>query len=175
MAKPLTGTKNTRKRKSLRAWFVGLPLTIKGALIAGIFALVAAMVGGFITTLPSLLHYLSRNGAQASGDVRIIRLLPHPQGDQAQNEEATIRNYSPKPVSLKGWKLRDSTGRFWLLDEMGTLASAGEQGDQKTIQRHGQAMAMNDDGDTIQLEDVTGKVIHSVTYQKVKAGKEIIP
>lgn len=108
-------------------------------------------------------------------DVRIIRLLPHPQSDERQNEEITIKNFSHRAVSLKGWKLRDTTGKSWVLGELDTLESLGQPGDQKTIKRNGQSMGLNNAGDTIQLVNAEEKVVHSVVYRQVEEGKEIIP
>lgn len=110
-----------------------------------------------------------------AADVRIIRLLPHPHSDERQNEEVTVKNFSSRPVNLKGWKLRDTKGKFWILDDLGTLESSGQPGDQKTIKRNGQSMGLNNTGDTIQLINAGEKVVHSVVYHQVEEGKEISP
>lgn len=108
-------------------------------------------------------------------DVRIIRLLPHPKIDERQNEEVTIKNFSSSSVNLKGWRLRDTTGKFWILDDLGILESLGQPGDQKAIKRNGQSMGLNNTGDTIQLVNSKEKVVHSVVYHQAEEGKEIIP
>src|SRR5262245_17459129 len=73
-------------------------------------------------------------------------------------------------VSMAGWKLRDLSGKTWALDSIGTL----QPGQQKSIKRNGQAMAMNNNGDTIELLNPSGLVIQTVTYQKVKKEKSLL-
>lgn len=89
------------------------------------------------------------------GGVRITRLLPNPEGNENEKEEATLKNFSAEPVSLTGWKLRDLSGRTWTLDGLGVLAA----GQERTILRNGQPMAMSNGGDTIDLIDAAGKVL----------------
>lgn len=108
-------------------------------------------------------------------EVRITRLLPDPAGDDQQNEEVTIRNFGNKPVGLSGWKLRDLHGTSWMLDELGILQSAGQPGDEKTIQRKGQSMGLNNTGDTVELVDSKEKVVDKVVYSQVKEGEEVLP
>ncbi len=101
--------------------------------------------------------------------VRITRLLPNPPGDDSQNEEATLKNIGGVAVSLVGWKLRDLAGQTWALDELGTL----QPGQEKTIRRQGQAMALNNNGDSVNLVDPTGKTIQTVTYPSVVEGETV--
>jgi len=105
------------------------------------------------------------------GGVRITRLLPNPEGNENEKEEATLKNFSAEPVSLTGWKLRDLSGRTWALDSLGVLAA----GQERTILRNGQPMAMSNGGDSIDLIDAAGKVLQSVTYPKVDEGEVIVP
>jgi hypothetical protein len=88
-----------------------------------------------------------------------------------QNEEATLKNTGGQPVSLTGWRLRDLSGRTWSLDPLGTL----QPGQERTIRRNGQPMAMNNNGDTIDLLDPSGAVIQTVTYGRVDDEDEVIP
>lgn len=99
-------------------------------------------------------------GAAPAGRVRITRLLPNPFGDETKNETATLKNLSPGPVDLTGWKLRDLAGKTWKLDGLGTLAAGAEA----TIERDGQEMALNNGGDTVDLIDPAGAIVQTVTY-----------
>jgi len=101
--------------------------------------------------------------------IRIKSLLPNPEGDEDLNEEAVIKNLGLQPVNLTGWKLRDLAGKTWSLNELGSL----DRGQEKTIKRKGQSMALNNRGDTIALVDPFGQIIHSVTYASAEEGEVI--
>jgi len=46
----------------------------------------------------------------------IVRAVPNPVTDDAQDEEAHIKNTGSQPVSLAGWKVGGSAGvDFWIL------------------------------------------------------------
>jgi exonuclease III len=102
--------------------------------------------------------------------VRLALVLPNPPGDESQNEEATLANDGSQAVSMIGWTLRDRAGRNWLLDSLGSMAP----GEEKTIRRGGQPMAMSNTGDTIDLLDADGQVVDSVTYGFVAEGESVI-
>lgn len=106
---------------------------------------------------------------QAVGKVFIRRLLPAPAGNDEQNEEATIRNTTNANVDLTGWKLRDTAGKVWALDSLGTVAPNQD----KTIKRLGQPMAMNNSGDTIELLNQSGTPVHKIAYGQVGEGEEV--
>jgi hypothetical protein len=99
------------------------------------------------------------------GAPRIVSLLPNPEGDEDQNEKATITNIGSQPVDTTGWTLRDRAQRTRTLDSLGTIAP----GVSKSIQRLGQPMAMNNRGDTIELVNTQGGVVHTFTYPLVEA------
>lgn len=105
------------------------------------------------------------------GAPRMTALLPNPAGNESQNEAATIRNIGTMPASLVGWNLRDLAGRTWSLDTLGTLPPGME----RTIERLGQPMAMNNDGDTIDLLNPMGGVVQTVTYGSVDEGEPVTP
>ena len=104
-------------------------------------------------------------------NVKIKSLLPNPVGNENQNEEITIINLGSQSVDLNGWKLCDLAGKTWLLDGLGTL----NPGEEKTIKRDGQKMALNNKGDTIDLIDPNGNVLHTVTYARAEEEEVITP
>jgi exonuclease III len=110
-------------------------------------------------------------GATGPAQVRITSILPNPAGDDTQNEEVTVKNFGSQPVNVTGWKLRDLANTVWMMDALGTLNS----GEEKTIKRNGQPMALNNTGDTIDLIDPSATVIHTVTYPKVQEGEVVTP
>ena len=86
------------------------------------------------------------------------------------NEEVTLKNFANAPASLTGWKLRDLAKTTWSLDAIGTLAA----GEERIVRRNGQAMAMTNRGDTIDLVDSNGAVVQSVTYPSMPEGEEVL-
>lgn len=103
--------------------------------------------------------------------VHIDSILPNPNGDDFQNEEATIHNVGSQPLSLVGWRLRDRTGSTWSLDSLGTLAP----NQALTIRRRGQAMSMNNSGDeTIELVSPTAGVVDEISYSGAASGQVIL-
>jgi hypothetical protein len=98
-------------------------------------------------------------------------MVPNPKGDDSQLEEITLKNMSAQPVSLVGWHVRDLAGQTWTLDSLGTLQSNQE----KTIRRNGQPMALNNNGDTIDLLNGIGQIVQTVTYGHVDEDEAVIP
>jgi hypothetical protein len=109
--------------------------------------------------------------AAASGGMRIVSLLPNPPGDERQAEEIVLRNTGSTTVNLGGWVLRDAAGLTWSLASAGTLAP----GAQRTIRRSGQAMSLNNDGDTIVLVNADGDIVQSVSYPAMAEGQRFTP
>jgi len=115
---------------------------------------------------------LGQGSASVHGPLaRIVQLLPDPPGLDEVGEEAVIENADDGPLDMANWKLRDLARTEWSLSALGIL----QPGEQKTIRRNGQPMAMNNDGDTIQLVDPSGKVVDSVTYGPVGRGQYVRP
>lgn len=106
-----------------------------------------------------------------TAQVRIVSLLPNPAGNENLNEEVTLKNTGQISVSLTGWKLRNHDGRTWSLDSFGTLAS----GEARVIKRNGQAMALRNNGDTVDLVDAAGQVVHGFTYAHAEEGEQLTP
>ncbi len=123
-----------------------------------------------VNAIESVVHTdLWGNGDGPEGDsggqVLIASLLPNPVGNENQNEAVTVRNTGTGTVSLNGWRLRDRANRTWAL--FGTL----DAGDEQTFTRDGQPMALNNNGDTVDLIDEGGTVVGSVTYQAAQEGQ----
>ncbi|MGF1482248.1 MAG: lamin tail domain-containing protein [Cyanophyceae cyanobacterium] len=102
----------------------------------------------------------ANGGADATPNIGIAALLPNPEGDESLREAATLVNNSQEAVNLAGWQLRDRTGLTWQLDLLGTL----QPGEQRQLLREGQDMALNNDGDTVELISPQGEVVDTVSY-----------
>lgn len=105
------------------------------------------------------------------GQVRITALLANPAGDERQNESITLKNVGTASVNLSGWLLRDEAGQTWSLTSLGTLAP----GASKTIKRNGQAMSLNNGGDTVSLLNSSGAIVQSLTYPAMTEGQAFTP
>jgi lamin tail-like protein len=103
------------------------------------------------------------------GGLRIVRLLPDPEGSDEENESITLRNTGNASMSLAGWSLRDLSGKTWSLDGVGTIAA----GDEREVKRNGQPMSLNNDGDTIELLDPQQRRIQTVRYGAVSRGEVV--
>ncbi|MCP5050212.1 MAG: hypothetical protein GY940_23805 [bacterium] len=106
---------------------------------------------------------------QPDGQIRMIRLMPNPIGNENTEEWIEIENPGNKSVNLKGWKFRDLAGKTWKLK--GTLKA----GDKRIIKRNKQSMALNNRGDTVDLINPKGEVVQTISYDRVNEGEEIIP
>ena len=100
---------------------------------------------------------------------RIVALLPNPEGNERFHETATLLNDGSEEVPMRGWVLRDSTGRIWRLDSMVGLPP----GTPRTILRAGQAMGLNNAGDTVYLVDPAGVVVDTVVYKEAASGQTV--
>jgi beta-lactamase superfamily II metal-dependent hydrolase len=108
--------------------------------------------------------------AGTPGQAQIVRVLPDPtDGPDRQREAVTIRNGGATPVNLTNWLLRDLAGSVWPLSGQGTLGP----GQEKTIRRSGMPMSLDNDGDTVELLDPTGKLADALTYLHTQPGVEI--
>ena len=104
------------------------------------------------------------------GTLKIVELLPNPEGIDRDKDTATIRNVSQQAINLNGYKLRDFSGKTWSLSSLGVI----QPGTEKTIIRNGQPMSLNNDGDTIELIDPDNNIVDSVTYGPVEEDEIVI-
>jgi len=79
---------------------------------------------------------------------------------------SVIKNTASQLINLSNWKLRDLADKTWTLAALGTLTPNGHE----TITRSGQPNG----GDTIDLIDSDGRVVHTVTYGAAEEGETVI-
>jgi hypothetical protein len=101
--------------------------------------------------------------------LRLVSLIPDPPGSDLENEEVTVRNVGAAPLSLAGWQLRDLSGAYWRLDTALTL----EPGQTTILQRRGEALSLNNGGDTIELLDPSGMAVQRFSYLAVGVGQAV--
>jgi hypothetical protein len=90
--------------------------------------------------------------------VRILALLPNPDGPDEGREHVTIGNGTDLAVDLAAWMLRDRAGNRFVLS--GTIPSQ----ESLTITMHTFSMPLNNSGDDVSLLDPQGQVRHHVSY-----------
>ena len=95
--------------------------------------------------------------------VRIVALLPNPDGEDAGREQVTLGNGSPQALSLTGWKLQDRAGNQFLLT--GTVPAQGTL----LITMQEASMPLNNSGDDVSLLDPQGRLQHHVSYPAAAA------
>lgn len=102
--------------------------------------------------------------------IRISELFPNPVGGsnvELRQESITLQNTGNTQVNLADWELRDRANQSWTLS--GTIGA----GQSMLFRRDGQPMALNNNGDSIELIDPTGSVRDSVTYTSTTEGESI--
>lgn len=95
--------------------------------------------------------------------LRIVSLLPNPNGEDAGREEVTVGSSASTSTNLSGWKLRDASAHEFPLS--GTVSAGGKI----TIVMTTNSMPLTNTGDEISLIDPTGNVRHQVSYSAIQA------
>lgn len=102
--------------------------------------------------------------------IRIVSMLPNPEGQDAGKEEVTIGNFTASVVNLPGFKLVDKAGNEFGLS--GTIPANGKL----TIVMSSNSMPLNNaSGDEVRLLDAGGNELHKVSYTgaQAKSGKTV--
>jgi endonuclease/exonuclease/phosphatase family metal-dependent hydrolase len=109
--------------------------------------------------LPVFADFAFGDGAiEPPSGVRIVSLLPNPDGTDAGREEVTIGNFTSAALSLNGWTMRDRTGSQCQLSGLIPTNS------RLTIRLPANVMPLGNNGDEVELRDNTGTVRHKVSY-----------
>lgn len=102
--------------------------------------------------------------------LRIVKLLPDPQGDDLIGEQITLKNSGQAALDMAGWRVRDLAGNVWMLDGLIELLP----GEEKTMLRNGQPMSLNNGGDEIELVAPDGTVLQTMAYGAVTTNQEVV-
>lgn len=102
--------------------------------------------------------------------LRIVSMIPNPDGDDFSKEQISFRNIGSAPIDLAGWRVRDLAGNVWELDGLSSIAP----GEDKILIRNGAPMSLNNGGDKIELVAPEGTVVQSVTYDKVSQDEVVV-
>ncbi len=102
--------------------------------------------------------------------LRIVALLPNPDGEDHGNEMVTLANGGADAVSLNGWRLRDRAGNQFMLE--GSVPA----NDELRIVMTTFAMPLNNSGDRVTLLDPQQNPVSVVEYNssQVASGVEVL-
>jgi Lamin Tail Domain len=95
--------------------------------------------------------------------VRILSLLPNPDGPDEGREQVTIGNGTAEEVNLTGWMLRDRAGNRF------TLTGSVPSQQQLTITMGEFSMPLSNFGDNVALLDPQSQVRNHVSYSAAQA------
>lgn len=101
------------------------------------------------------------------GEIRILRAMPNPEGEDAGNEWVTIENTTNAIISLIGWTLADKVDRRFLLS--GSIEPGKSR---KLIVKRDMpdAMQMGNKGGLIAVYNAEDDVVARVGYRSVPSG-----
>ena len=111
--------------------------------------------------------FASTESPSALSDLKISGLLPNPEGSDDDSEAVILLNQGSSPQSLDGWKLRDRANHVFELS--GSIGANAE----KEIVLPGRSMPLNNDGDTVELLNPDGLVVHQVSCEDEDVKKGI--
>jgi hypothetical protein len=102
-------------------------------------------------------------------NIRIAAILANPAGNENLEEAVSLISNASTSLDLAQWQLRDASGNVW------TLSGFIQPEQQLVIKRLGQAMSLNNGGDTVELIDPAGNVVDSVRYGRAEEGVFVVP
>lgn len=102
--------------------------------------------------------------------IRLISILPNPNGPDDFKESFTIKNFGDTPINLKGWKIIHNGSSLWHLETIGELMPCR----QVTVFNL-RAESLGNNNDFIKLIDDENIQVQSIEWSNVPEGKEIIP
>ena len=108
-------------------------------------------------------------GVSVSSTVKIVSLLPNPDGPDPGNEKITLRNDGTIAVDLDGWTITDEASNSLTLS--GTINAGAEL----IINLAQGQVPLNNGGDEIELRNDSGELVQVVNYQgsDVVSGAEV--
>jgi endonuclease/exonuclease/phosphatase family metal-dependent hydrolase len=107
--------------------------------------------------------------------VRIVATEPNPISSEAELESVMLSNRSKTTIDLLGWRIQDSVGGSWTIDEA-DLSSVGNRwlrGRTLTIRRRRREMTLSNSGDTISLFDRQNNLVDTQKFGPAKSGQMI--
>ncbi len=101
--------------------------------------------------------------------IAIESLLPNPVGSDSGAEWIKLANHSEGAVNLKGWTIKDLSGK--------TFSLSGVLGPQETLilKNSETKITLNNDTDTISLYNNSGMLADKLSYENPTEGEIVMP
>lgn len=101
-----------------------------------------------------------------SESVNISEVFPNPEGNDLESEWIEITNTSSIDVNLGNWIINDGSKPYIIPDNTIILA-----GSTLILYRSETGIALNNNGETIELKDYTGEIVDSIQYESSIEGE----
>lgn len=102
-------------------------------------------------------------------DVMVEKVLPNPEGKDAENEKIILKNQTSTDVSLLGWTMADATGSKKQLPDI--LLSAGSD---ITLAASDLKLSLNNSDEELTLFDPSGTLINQVKWKTSVSGQWLL-
>lgn len=102
--------------------------------------------------------------------VFIKELLPNPVGRDTEGEWIKLVNTGEAPVEIGGWRLSDASGKEFVFRPGETVAPKSDV----LLEYSQTGIVLNNNGDTIKLEDNKGETVDTLAYSGQIGDDEII-
>ena len=103
-------------------------------------------------------------------NIVFIKIMPSPEGSDAENEWIEIYNSNDFKVDLSGWKIKDTTGRTNIYILKSEIPSRGKL----KLKRPETKITLNNTGDGLELSGPDGKIADSVEFSQAPRGQAYI-
>lgn len=100
--------------------------------------------------------------------VTIQSVLPNPVGPDSGNEFIKLINRGLETIQLKGWTLKDASGKTFY------LSGALTPGSELTLKNSETKITLNNDTDTVFLYNQTGTLADKLSYENPAEGEIVI-
>lgn len=115
---------------------------------------------------------LSDNAVSYSSDIIINEILPNPSGSDSNEEFIEIFNRSNAPVDLTGWQVKDNSTRRFTINSQSYQSTVIAAYGYFVIYSQESALALNNDGDAVNLYQPDGNLLDSISYfDEAKSGR----
>ena len=98
--------------------------------------------------------------------LRFSELYPNTTGSDADEEYIEVQNFGDETLDLNGWSITDASGKTWTADGAYELAP----GEVVALARELTKIALNNNGETVELRTPDGDLVDSVVYESTTKG-----
>lgn len=99
-----------------------------------------------------------------SREIRIVRVLPNPEGVDAEKEMIWLKNLEKKRINLKGWKIFSGSNREKATGHLINGDFFLERGEEKALSRQESLFSLNNKAGYVALAYPNGKKVDELEY-----------